>query len=305
MILLSFQYGAQPLLSKRFSGKQVIVSSAVITCEWAKVGFAMIFMAWDGTLWTLGKDWTLSGALIASGLPAALYALQNTLLQLGYRYLDSLTFSMLNQSKLLFTALFMFLILRHRQSSYQIGALMLLLVAALLLCVGESSSRGSSPKGAHGEAILLGVLPVLVASVISGLASTLCQWASQVKRRSSYLMTVEMSAIGTLCLLVSMLWSPDGQSIRKHGFFYGWNFYTFVPVFTNAIGGILVGLVTTSAGGVRKGFVIVTALLVTALLQLVFEGKIPSTHTLSAMPLVLSSVIIYQRYPYKAKSKMQ
>ena len=77
----------------------------------------MIFMAWNGTLWDLHKDWTLSGALIASGLPAALYALQNTLLQLGYRNLDSLTFSMLNQSKLLFTALFMFLILRYKPPS--------------------------------------------------------------------------------------------------------------------------------------------------------------------------------------------
>jgi UDP-sugar transporter A1/2/3 len=56
---------------------------------------------------------------------------------------------------------------------------MLLLVAALLLCVGESSSSTNSPKG-QGEAIFMGVIPVLVASVISGLASTLCQWASQV-----------------------------------------------------------------------------------------------------------------------------
>jgi UDP-sugar transporter A1/2/3 len=85
--------------------------------NFSQVGFAMVFMAWNGTLWNLHKDWTFSGALIASGLPAALYALQNTLLQLGYRNLDSLTFSMLNQSKLLFTALFMFLILRYKRFS--------------------------------------------------------------------------------------------------------------------------------------------------------------------------------------------
>ncbi|MCO5558268.1 hypothetical protein L7F22_011847 [Adiantum nelumboides] len=251
MVLLSFQYGAQPLLSKRFSGKDVIVSSAVISCEWAKVSFALIFMAWDGTLWSLGKEWTFSGALIASGLPAAMYALQNSLLQLGYRHLDSLTFSMLNQSKLLFTALFMFLILRIRQSSHQVGALAVLLGASLLLCVGESSSSSRS-SNAHAEAMLSGVLPTLIASVLSGLASTLCQWAAQVKRRSSYLMTIEMSAIGTFCLLISMLWSPDGQAVRQHGFFYGWTLYTIIPVITNAIGGILVGLVTTAAGGVRK-----------------------------------------------------
>jgi UDP-sugar transporter A1/2/3 len=54
-----------------------------------------------------------------------------------------------------------------------------------------------------------------------------------------------------------------------------------------------------------QGFVIVTALLVTAFLQLVFEGKIPSKYTLSAMPMVVCSMIIYQLYPYKVKTKMQ
>ncbi|KAH7287797.1 hypothetical protein KP509_32G075100 [Ceratopteris richardii] len=261
-------------------------------------------MAWDGSLWTVGKNWTLSGALVASALPAAMYALQNSLLQLGYRHLDSLTFSMLNQSKLLFTAIFMFLLLGIRQSSHQIGALAVLLGASLLLCLGESSTARKS-DGAHVEALLYGVLPTLVASILSGLASSLCQWASQVKRRSSYLMTIEMSTIGTLCLVVSLSWSPDGHTIRKYGFFYGWTIHTLIPVFANAIGGILVGLVTTAAGGVRKGFVIVNALLVTAFLQLMFEGKPPSFYTWSAMPLVVSSVILYQRYPYREKTKSQ
>lgn len=32
-------------------------------------------------------------------LPAALYALQNTMAQIGYQNLDSLTFNLLNQTK--------------------------------------------------------------------------------------------------------------------------------------------------------------------------------------------------------------
>jgi len=52
----------------------------------------------------------------------------------------------------------------------------------------------------------------------------------QVKRRSTYLMTVEMSTYGSLVLLISMWWSPDGVSIQKHGFFYGWTILTFVSI---------------------------------------------------------------------------
>lgn len=74
---------------------------------------AIFFMARDGTLWRLSKEWSFSDSLKASASPAAIYALQNTLLQLSYRNLDSLTFSLLNQTKLVFTAMFMFLFLGY------------------------------------------------------------------------------------------------------------------------------------------------------------------------------------------------
>ncbi|KAI3883681.1 hypothetical protein MKX03_016363 [Papaver bracteatum] len=302
LVILTIQYGAQPLISKRCIKREVIVTSSVLACEVAKVTCALFLIMKEGNLKKMYKEWTLIGALTASGLPAAIYALQNSLLQISYKNLDSLTFSMLNQTKLLFTAFFTYLILRQKQSVQQIGGLVLLILAAVLLSVGEGTGKGSS--GCDADLILFhGIIPVLVASVLSGLASSLCQWASQVKKHSSYLMTVEMSVVGSLCLLASTYKSPDGEQIRKHGFFYGWTAFTLIPVLTNAVGGILVGLVTAHAGGVRKGFVIVSALLVTALLQFIFDGKPPSIYCLLALPLVISSISIYQKYPYKLKKK--
>ncbi|ERN11389.1 hypothetical protein AMTR_s00176p00056310 [Amborella trichopoda] len=302
LMLLTLQYGAQPLLSKRFAGKDVIVTSSVLACEVAKVICALFLLAKEGPLRSFYRQWTLTGSLTASGLPAAIYALQNSLLQISYKNLDSLTFSMLNQTKLFFTALFMYLMLGQKQSVQQIGALVLLIIAALLISIGEGS--GGSSGGANPDQVFFhGIVPILVASVLSGLASSLCQWASQVKKHSSYLMTVEMSFIGSLCLLASTYKSPDGQAFRQHGFFHGWTPFTLIPVLTNAIGGILVGLVTTHAGGVMKGFVIVSALLVTALLQFIFDGIPPSLYCLSAFPFVISSITIYQKHPYKVKEK--
>lgn len=70
-------------------------------------------MAKEGSLRRVYKEWTLVGALTASGLPAAIYALQNSLLQISYKNLDSLTFSMLNQTKIFFTAFFTYFMLRY------------------------------------------------------------------------------------------------------------------------------------------------------------------------------------------------
>ncbi|KAF2284047.1 hypothetical protein GH714_018500 [Hevea brasiliensis] len=231
--------------------REVIVTTSVLTCEIAKVICALILMAKNGSLKKLSNEWTLVGSLTASGLPAAIYAVQNSLLQISYKNLDSLTFSMLNQTKIFFTALFTFIILRQKQSIQQIGALFLLIMAAVLLSVGEGSSKGSSSSNPD-QILFYGIVPVLVASVLSGLASALCQWASQVKKHSSYLMTVEMSIVGSLCLLVSTTKSPDGEAIRRYGFFHGWTPLTMIPVIANSLGGILVGLVTSHAGGVRK-----------------------------------------------------
>lgn len=302
LTLLTLQYGAQPLISKRFVRQDTIVTSLVLATEAAKVICAIVLLIAEGSLKKQFRNWTLTGSLTASGLPAAIYALQNSLLQISYKNLDSLTFSILNQTKLLWTAFFTYLILGQKQSSKQILALTLLISAAVLLSVGESSSKGS--KGGSSDYVLLyGIIPVTVASMLSGLASSLCQWASQVKKHTSYMMTIEMSFIGSMCMLASTYRSPDGEAIRKYGFFHEWTLWTMVPVLMNAVGGILVGLVTTYAGGVRKGFVIVSALLVTALLQFIFDGKPPSHYCLMALPLVMTSIFIYQKYPYADRKK--
>jgi len=47
-------------------------------------------------------------------------------------------------------------------------------------------------------------------------------------------MTIEMSIVGSLCLLASTFKSPDGEAMRQHGFFYGWTPLTlvmFLPLF--------------------------------------------------------------------------
>jgi len=41
-------------------------------------------------------------------------------------------------------------------------------------------------------------------------------------------MTIEMSFIGSMCMLASTYRSPDGEAIRKYGFFHEWTLWTMV-----------------------------------------------------------------------------
>lgn len=61
--------------------------------------------------------------------------------------------------------------------------------------------------------------------------------------------------------------NPDMKKIQDNGISYGWTYKTWIPVITNALGGMAVGLVTKHAGAVKKGFALIFGLLLSGILQ--------------------------------------
>ncbi|CAN0461955.1 unnamed protein product, partial [Laminaria digitata] len=192
-------------------------------------------------------SWTLKGSLATAAFPAAVYALQNCLSQVAYVNLDSLTFNLLNQTKTLFAALCLYLVMGKKQSPQQLVALSLLLVAALILnASGEGG--GSIASSSNGEArFWLGVVPVVGAALLSGLAGALTQRTLQRSGRNASQLSLELAVygVGTL-LLTSGYWSggPDGLGKEWWRYFFrGWTPWTWLPVLSQAAGGLLVGQV--------------------------------------------------------------
>jgi solute carrier family 35 (UDP-sugar transporter), member A1/2/3 len=82
---------------------------------------------------------------------------------------------------------------------------------------------------------------------------------------------MELSAISLLTMTSTLiLGSPDGKQLRKVGMAKGWTWKTWIPVFTNAAGGIVVGMVTKHSGAVSKGFGLIFGLLLSGILQNTF-----------------------------------
>lgn len=227
--------------------------------------------------------------MVVAGIPAALYVVQNYCALMAYQNLPPITFNVLNQTKTLSAALCCFLILGRVQSPFQIVSLFLLLLSALVIekvvplqrynkdeIITAVATKGDTTPTTETvtttvdrrSEIISGVIPVLMASFLSGLAGALSQKSLQTMGRDSYLFTAELSAASLVFLTTSLLLSsPDGKLIREQGFFHGWTKQTWIPVVTNALGGILVGLVTKYAGSVRKGFALIFGLLLSGILQ--------------------------------------
>jgi len=306
MSLLALQFGLQPILVRRFTPQNICRSSVVMVQEMVKflIGFGIYFSDIGGVAAKEKRSkelnsWNVKTWLALAGLPAALYTVQNMASLLAYQNLEALTFNVLNQTKILSAALCCFLVMGKKQSKMQMASLLMLLSSALiiekivtldsfakLLFVGGGAGGSGLIEVIKGTFMSLrhmsfsrhvthGVIPVLLASFISGLAGALTQKNLQgatksgekKEPRNAYLFSMEMNVASVIILVASMFFTADGKKIISSGFFHNWTPQTLIPVLTNSIGGIIVGLVTKHAGSVRKGFALIFGLLLSGIIQ--------------------------------------
>ena len=248
--------------------------------------------------------WSVQSWWVVAGIPAALYVIQNYCALMAYQNLPPVTFNVLNQTKTLSAALCCYLVMSRPQSKLQIVSLMLLLLSALVIekvvPLGKVAQDTTTTQEDRRTHIVTGVVPILVASFLSGLAGALSQKSLQTMGRNSYLFTMELSAASSLFLLSSLaLQSPDGVKIREQGFFHGWTIKTWIPVITNALGGIVVGLVTKHAGSVKKGFALIFGLLLSGIFQSKQQEGITKEQVVGGI-LAAISLWMYSNFPYTA-----
>lgn len=330
MGLLALQFGVQPILVKRFTPKRICKSSVVLAQEALKFMIASV-VYFAGTDKEHRRndldDWSIQKWLVLAGVPAALYVVQNMASLLAYQNLEALTFNVLNQTKILSAAVCCYLVMGKKQSRMQSLSLILLLASALVIekIVSVSSILSLTSGGGLfssatsaiaalrsfevGRRVTHGVLPVLLASFISGLAGALTQKIlqgattnaadKQKKPRNTYLFSMEMNAASAIFLLASLLVSADGKRIAESGLFHQFTTGTWIPIVTNSIGGILVGLVTKHAGTVRKGFALIFGILISGLVQ-VGSGGITIAQVVGGV-LASLSLWLHTTHPYVQK----
>ena len=189
----------------------------------------------------------------------------------------------------------------------QIFALILLLMAALVMegllpmdalyISYWMDTQEFNPVELSPRRFTHGVLPILVASFLSGLAGAITQKSLQVGNRNALLFTMELCVASILLLLLSFVTSNDGKLIQQRGFFDEWTYFTILPILTNAAGGILVGMVIKFAGTVQKGFALIFGILLSGILQ----GSLSKEEMMGGV-LAGVSLWMHSTYPYVAKT---
>ncbi|GAX11317.1 solute carrier family 35 (UDP-sugar transporter), member A1/2/3 [Fistulifera solaris] len=319
LVLLAVQFGCQPILTRRFAPSGVNRSTIVLMQELVKFFLAATFLFVSGAARESWKNWSVISWLAVALFPALLYSVQNLASIMAYQNLDALTFNVLNQTKTLSAALCTYLVMGKTQSQWQIVALFLLFLSALVMegivpvdallgsfrtNYSQHTNRTKDRFNTHH--LTYGVAPLLLASFISGLAGAVAQKNLQTGARNSYQFSMELCIATILILTGSLLVAPDGRMILEHGFWHNWTLWTWIPIFTNAIGGVLVGLVTKYAGSVSKGFALIFGMLLSGMVQAMIEPDIGvSAGQVVGGLLAATSLYLHSTNPPKPKTVKQ
>jgi UDP-sugar transporter A1/2/3 len=314
MFLLSLQFAFQPLLTRTYTPTNICRSTVILIQELLKFLLASFMLTVSGSYRSAVSGWTVSTWATVAFVPAALYSLQNMAALQAYQTLDPLTFTVLNQTKTLSAALCCFLVMGRRQSFMQVISLFILLISALIMekfitldFLSEATIRSIEIPGLESHHWTHGVAPIMLASFISGLSGALSQKNLQAQGggRNSYLFSMELCAASVLILFSSLLMSPDGKTIAKEGFWNGWTLTTWIPILTNSIAGILVGLVTKYAGSVRKGFALIFGMFLSGVVQAFITAEGVSMEQVIGGVLAGLSLWLHTKNPYTPKEKKE
>jgi UDP-sugar transporter A1/2/3 len=316
--LLSIQIGIQPILMGWYARQASNVRLRVGVIEGMKLCLAIFPLIFSGQIRKEMKNWYWRTALKTTALPALIYLLQNYLNQTAVVLLDGVTFNILNQTKIIWTALLVYMMLRQYQSRQQIVALVILCIAAILMTTSDSTTMTTltskqkekskiDDKNAatNDAAFFTGTYQALIAAILSALAGTVIQKALQNQKRNTYVVTAELSLLGEFTLLTWAWFVPRNTHINplkvtsnsSSSLWEGWTLMTFLTLLCQATGGVLVGFVIKHCGNLEKSFAVVIGMILTALLEYYFNAKPFGTQGIIAIFMVALSTIIYTKYP--------
>lgn len=149
----------------------------------------------------------------------------------------------------------------------------------------------SSVDGRHGLSLFL----------CNDTAGTFAQRTLQTQQRSPHLFNMELACFSVAFLFMTMAaGSPDCKQIKENGVNQGWTLKTWIPIISNGIGGILVGLVTKYQGAVVKSFAMIFGMAISGVLQQVIlakEGGRVTTEQLAGAAFSALSLYLHARYP--------
>lgn len=303
LVLLVVQNSSKNLLM-RFVMKEkpnFLTSAAVINVECIKIMLSTLYILliekkspativeffvhhWKNTLLVL--------------VPATAYNMQMTLEYIALTNLDAAIFSVLVQSKLLFTATFAALVLRKKLKYIQVVSLVLLTVG-VMLCNMKVNNSNSEEEEDVDKQMTKGVLATLGIALSSGFASVYTEKVIKTQRPKAqipkYSLAYTQIQLASMGLLTIGIYAGimDYSTIVEHGLYHNFTKGACLTVVNSAVGGLIVAAVLKYADSVLKGYATAISVIMTGLLSMGLFGTQLHAVYFMGVVLVMIAVLLY------------
>ena len=191
------------------------------------------------------SDW------MAMSVTAICYFIQNLLLFVAIQYLDPATYQITSQFKILTTAMFSVLILGTHLPPSKWVCLLLILGGVCLVQLQTQDAKDSKNAAASNSTI--GFLAVLARCTLSGFAGIWFEKALKGKKNVSiFLRNIQLSLFSLIPGFFFAICIMDGRAIIEDGWFQGYTGWTYLAIFFESAGGLIVAMVVKYADSILK-----------------------------------------------------
>ncbi|KAK9242247.1 nucleotide-sugar transporter-domain-containing protein [Lipomyces tetrasporus] len=302
------------------SSSRYLASTAVLLNEIIKLCVCSVVATYDRGARNAWKD-VFSNDCWKLAIPACLYTVQNSLQYVAVSNLDAATFQVTYQLKIITTAIFSVTILRRSLTPLKWTSLVLLTLGIALVQLphdvigyvassfnlslrfsGGSDDESESPKEEHhtleGEDQMnstLGLVAVLIACILSGLAGVYFEKVLKGSNASLWTRNVQLSFFSLFpAFFIGILWK-DGTEIAEKGFFFGYNAVVWTAIAFQACGGIVVALCVNFADNIAKNFATSISILISFVASVYFFDFVVTANFVMGAILVLIATYLYSK----------
>ncbi|KAJ2889922.1 UDP-galactose transporter Gms1 [Coemansia aciculifera] len=236
-------------------------------------------------------------------IPAGLYTIQNNLQYVAVSLLDAATFQVTYQLKILTTALCSVVLLGTTLGVMRWVSLLILTLGIALVQLPSApvspppsiDAEGSVGEGEGSSTKLMGLVAVMTACVLSGLAGVYFEKVLKGSRKSVWTRNVQLSLFSLPPALFGVL-VIDIKGVSTSGFFYGYTAWTVAAIALQALGGLLVAVVVKYADNILKGFATSISIVISCLVSVWLIGFRITKPFVLGTALVIFATFMYGKY---------
>lgn len=239
-------------------------------------------------------------------VPASMYLVMNILGFIALAHISAGLFAVIQQCKLIFTAVLSRLLLRRALTWGKWRSLLLLSAGVVLITIETTSVAAArapqyppppySPQGAplaapepaetpEERSALIGVSAVVLEALLSGFANVYFEGVVKSTPLSIWHRNVQLS-VWSLCIFVPMALSDGGGDVLA-----GWDELAVGNALMGALGGILVALCIAYFDSIAKSVAVTMSVVLTVLMgRLLLSGPMSAHIMLGSLVVIVSTI---------------